>query len=252
MQTMHNESPGSFNNLTITVLYDNNPYKEDLEMAWGFSCLLKGIEKTILFDTGGNSAILLANMEKLGIHPEEVNLVVLSHIHDDHVEGLPGFLAKNHEISLYLPRSFPTRFKDRVKMYGINLVNVQKPRKICEHVYSSGELGRWIKEQSLIIQTDKGLIIITGCGHPGIVNIVQKAKEMSKDDVLFVMGGFHSGGESEGTIQDIVAELKKLSVRYVGPCHCSEGTERQVFKQEYHDHFIPVGVGAVITLEDLP
>ena len=111
---MHNESPGSFNNLIITVLYDNNPYKEDLEIAWGFSCFLKGIKKTILFDTGRNSAILLANMEKLGIHPEDIDVILLSHIHEDHVEGLPGFLAKNHKITLYLPRFFPTRFKDRM------------------------------------------------------------------------------------------------------------------------------------------
>ena len=238
-------------NLSITVSYDNNPYKERLTTAWGFSCVIRGTEKTILFDTGGDGSILLTNLEKLDINPKEIDLVVLSHIHGDHVGGLPSFLRKNPEVVVYLPKSFPKGFKDKVKEYGAKVVEVQEPLKICEGVYSTGELGTWIKEQSLIIHTEKGLIVITGCAHPGIVKIVDKAKDFAEDDVLLVMGGFHLGGESRGEIENIVSSIRKLGVSYVGPCHCSGDTARQLFKEEYGENFINVGVGRVITMNDL-
>ena len=246
-----NTTSSFVNDLNITVVYDNNPYKEGLETAWGFSCLIRGLEKTILFDTGGNGPILLANMKKLRIRPEDIDLVVLSHIHGDHVGGLPDFLGKNHEVTLYIPTSFPTRFQEDVKRYGAKVVEVRESVKICEQVYSSGELGWRIKEQALIIQTDKGLMVITGCAHPGIVKIVQKAKDLLKGDVLLVMGGFHLGGKSKNSLENIASDFKKLGVQYVGPCHCSGDTARQVFKKEYQNKFIPIGVGAVITMQDL-
>ena len=193
-------------NLTITVMYDNNPYQGGLATAWGFSCLIQGTENTILFDTGGDGSIVLANMEKLGCDPKEIELIVLSHMHWDHIGGVYHFLNKNQQVTLYLPTSFSAHFKDDVKRYGANVVDIREAVRICDQVYSSGELGGKIQEQSLFIQTDKGLIVITGCAHPGIVNIVQKAKELLKDEVLFVMGGFHVGGESEAAIEHVVSD----------------------------------------------
>ena len=187
----------------------------------------------------------------LGIYPKEIDLVVLSHIHGDHVGGLPSFLGKNPEVVVYLPKSFPKGFKDGVKEYGAKIIEVQEPLKICQEVYSTGELGTGIKEQSLIIDTEKGLIGITGCAHPGIVKIVNKAKDLVKGDVLFVMGGFHLGGESKGEIENIISSFRKLGVSYVGPCHCSGDAARQLFKKEYAENFINVGVGRVVTMNDL-
>lgn len=251
MQAEENASTTAVRNLSITVSYDNNPYKERLTTAWGFSCVIRGTEKTILFDTGGDGSILLTNMEELGINPKEIDLVVLSHIHGDHVGGLPSFLEKNPEVVVYLPKSFPKGFKNGVKEYGAKIVEVQGALKICEGVYSTGELGTWIKEQSLIIHTEKGLIVITGCAHPGIVKIVNKVKDLVKDDVLLVMGGFHLGGESKVEIENIVSSFRKLGVNYVGPCHCSGDAARQLFKKEYGENFINVGVGRAITMSDL-
>ncbi|MCK5768326.1 MAG: MBL fold metallo-hydrolase [Candidatus Atribacteria bacterium] len=238
-------------NLNITVCYDNNPYKEKLITAWGFSCVIRGTEKTILFDTGGDGSILLTNLEELGINPKEIDLVVLSHIHGDHVGGLPSFLEKNSEVVVYLPKSFPKDFKDKVKEYGAKIVEVQESLKICQEVYSTGEMGTWIKEQSLIIQTKKRLIVITGCAHPGIVKIVNKVKDLFKDDVFLVMGGFHLGGENKGGIENIISSFRKLGVNYAGPCHCSGDSARQLFKKEYGENFINVGVGRVVTMNNL-
>ena len=251
MQAEENTPVAAAKNLNITVCYDNNPYKEKLITAWGFSCVIRGTEKIILFDTGGDGSILLTNLEELGINPKEIDLVVLSHIHGDHVGGLPSFLEKNSEVVVYLPKSFPKAFKDKVKEYGAKIVEVQESLKICQEVYSTGEMGTWIKEQSLVIYTEKGLIAITGCAHPGIIKIVDKAKDWGKGDVLLVMGGFHLGGESKGEIEKIVSSFRKLGVRYVGPCHCSGDAARQLFKEEYGENFIDVGVGRVITMNDL-
>ncbi len=251
MQSKENIFTTTVKNPCITIVYDNNPYKEGLKTAWGFSCLIRGTEKTILFDTGGDGSILLANLQELSINPEEIDLIVLSHIHGDHVGGLNSLLKKNSKVIVYLPESFPESFKDDIMEHGVKVVAVREPLKICEGIYSTGELGLWIKEQSLIIQTEKGLVVITGCAHPGIVKIVNKAKYLVQNDVLLVMGGFHLAGESKREIEKIVSGFMRLGVRYVGPCHCSGDNARQLFKKEYGENFINVGIGRVITMDDL-
>jgi len=237
--------------LTITVVYDNNPYKEGLETAWGFSCLITGTEKTILFDTGGDGSILLGNMEKLAIAPNSIELVALSHIHGDHTGGLGSFLEKNSDVTIYLPESFPAKFKDKVKRYGARIVEVEQSLKICENVYSVGQLGKLIKEQSLIIRTDKGLILITGCAHPGIVKIVNATKELLKDNILLVMGGFHLEWASRSKIEKIILAFEKVGVCYAGPSHCSGEKCRDLFEKHFGKNYITVGAGKVITPSDL-
>jgi len=237
--------------MTITVVYDNNPYREGLETAWGFSCVIAGPEKTILFDTGGDGSILLGNMEKLEIEPNSIDTVVLSHIHGDHTGGLNSFLEKNPEVTVYLPKSFPEKFKDNVRGYGAKIVEAEQHCKICESVYSTGQLGRLIKEQSLIVWTDKGLIVITGCAHPGIVKIVNTAKDLLKDDILLVMGGFHLEWATAGKIEKIISAFEKLGVRYVGPCHCSSDKAQGMFEKHFGENYIGVGAGRVIRPSDL-
>ena len=236
--------------MTITIVYDNNPYKEGLQTGWGFSCLVTGTEKTILFDTGRDLS-LLDNMEKLGIEPNNIDLVVLSHIHGDHTGGLSSFLEKNPDVTVYLPESFPKRFKNNVRSCGTQIVEVEQSLKICENVYSTGQLGIIIKEQALIIQTDKGLIVITGCAHPGIVKIVKAAKDLLKDDIVLVMGGFHLEWTFAGKIERIISAFKQLHVRYAGPCHCSGDKAGSLFEKHFGENYINVGAGKTITLADL-
>lgn len=250
-QIMGDTSKVAVKDLTITVVYDNYPYREGLRTSWGFACVVRGTEKTILFDTGGDASILLSNMEKLGIEPKDIDVIVLSHIHGDHVGGLHGFLESNPHVTVYLPKSFTKSFKDGVKAYGAEVVEVHEPTRICTAVYSTGELGTWIKEQSLVIRTDKGLVVITGCAHPGIVNIVTKARELLDDNILLVMGGFHLLDKSRAEIEKIINSFKQLGVQYVGACHCSGDTARRMFASEYKERFINIGVGKAITAKDL-
>jgi 7,8-dihydropterin-6-yl-methyl-4-(beta-D-ribofuranosyl)aminobenzene 5'-phosphate synthase len=237
--------------MTITVVHDNNSYKQGLETAWGFSAFITGTEKTILFDTGGDGSILLGNMEKLAVEPNNIDIVVLSHIHGDHTGGIDSFLEKNSDVTIYLPKSFPKKFKDKATSYGSKIVEVKQSLKICENVYSTGELGRLIKEQSLIIRTDKGLIVITGCAHPGIVKIVNAAKNLLEDNILLVMGGFHLEWATKGKIEKIISAFKQMGVRYVGPAHCSGDKARSLFEKHFGENYIDVGAGKIITITNL-
>ena len=240
------------NNPIITVVFDNNPYKKGLETGWGFSCLIEGMEKTVLFDTGADGSILLENMEKLGIDPKTVETLVLSHAHSDHVGGVYNFLQKNHKVTVYLPESFPGSLKDHTRQYGADMLEVKESAEILQKVYSTGEMGTGLKEQSLIVRTPKGMVIITGCTHPGVVNIVKRAKELFEDDVLLVMGGFHLIGKSGSEIEKIISDMKKLDVRYVGPCHCTGDKAKGLFQQAYRERFISIGVGKKVNAKELP
>ena len=236
--------------LDLTIIYDNNLYNEKLETRWGFSCLVEGLEKTILFDVGGDGSVLLRNMEKLKIAPREIDVVILSHIHYDHIGGLSDFLRKNPLVTVYMPSSLPRSVKDKVKNAGAKLIEIRRPTEICKNAYSTGELGTWIKEESLIMKTSKGLVIITGCAHSGVVNIVKKAKEMLKSRVYLVLGGFHLCWMYTWQIKGIVNGIEKEKVEKVAPCHCSGDLARKLFKKAYGKDFILVGCGKKIKIKD--
>ena len=235
--------------VTITVVYNNVPYNNGLTTAWGISCLIEGLEETILFDTGGDGAILLDNMEKLKINPTEVNTVVLSHIHADHIGGLWSLLERNSQTAVYFPESFPASFKNRVRGLCRENIPVHEPLKICKRVWSTGELGDRIKEQSLIIDTPKGLIVITGCAHAGIGKIIKFAKGHFKKDVYLALGGFHLMAYDENEVKQIIEDLKELGVKQVGPSHCSGRRPVELFRQSWGKDFIDLGCGAKIEIK---
>jgi 7,8-dihydropterin-6-yl-methyl-4-(beta-D-ribofuranosyl)aminobenzene 5'-phosphate synthase len=237
--------------MKITVIYDNNPYKAGLETAWGFSCFIEGTEKTILFDSGSNPFLLLRNTKCLKIDPEDIDLIFLSHMHWDHIGGLYGILENNPAVTVFLLESFSKRYKDDIKKFGTKIVETGKPVKICKDVFSTGELGTSIKEQSLIVHTKRGSVVITGCAHPGIVTIIKKAKDIIKDEILLVIGGFHLGAESRINTEEIILNIRKSGVRYVVPCHCTGEDAKQMFQRVYGDNSIHIGAGKVINIDDL-
>ena len=229
----------------ITILYDNYIFKEGTKAEWGFSCLIEGTEKTILFDTGGDEKILMENMERLNIDPQEVDLIVISHDHWDHTGGLLSILKLN-PAPVYLHSSFSKKLMQKVENTSSTIIEVNQPTEICKDVFSTGELDGPVHEQSLIVKTNKGPVLITGCSHPGIVKIVEKAKELAGEDIYLVFGGFHLMKQSEQEIQSIIEKFKSLGVQKCGATHCTGDKQIEIFKTAYGKDYVEMGTGRVL------
>jgi 7,8-dihydropterin-6-yl-methyl-4-(beta-D-ribofuranosyl)aminobenzene 5'-phosphate synthase len=234
--------------MTMRIVYNNVACDRALTCKWGMACVIEGLEKSILFDTGGDGEVLLSNMERMGIDPGRIDLVVLSHIHGDHTGGLSAFLNANSDVTVYLPSSFPSRFKAEVRGKGARIVEVSDAVEILPGVYSTGELGTWIKEQALVLRGAGGIVVVTGCAHPGIVVIAEKAMQLLDEEIYLITGGFHLGGASSTEIQRIVHELQALGIKKIAPSHCTGEAATEIFRRVWGREFLEGGCGAVITV----
>jgi 7,8-dihydropterin-6-yl-methyl-4-(beta-D-ribofuranosyl)aminobenzene 5'-phosphate synthase len=249
--TSANDKPSSKQkqDISITILYDNYIFTEGLKSDWGFSCILKGTEKTILFDTGTKGELFLENIEKLKINPKEVDVVVISHNHGDHTGGLYAFLGKNSNVLVYLPPACSASFIHQVKGTGAKVLIPDSPVEICKSVHLTGPMGTQIIEQSMIVDTAEGTVVITGCAHPGIVDIVRKSKAILPKDVHLVFGGFHLPRKSNVELKQIISEFRELGVKKAGPTHCTGDQAIEMFKEAYGPDFVQMGVGRRLKIE---
>jgi 7,8-dihydropterin-6-yl-methyl-4-(beta-D-ribofuranosyl)aminobenzene 5'-phosphate synthase len=234
--------------MIITTLFDNYEFKEALKTGWGFSAFIEYGDKRILFDTGASAKVLLENIELLGLKPENIAALIISHDHGDHTGGLKEFLSKWGAEKVYIPQSFATKYKSMVEK-NAELVPVKESIEIIPGLFSTGEMGTSIIEQSLIIESSKGLVVITGCAHPGIVDIVKKAIELRNKEVYLVMGGFHLRGKSDKETAEIIKAFRSMGVKKVSPSHCTGDRQIELFKKEYGEDYIKNGVGKKIIIE---
>jgi 7,8-dihydropterin-6-yl-methyl-4-(beta-D-ribofuranosyl)aminobenzene 5'-phosphate synthase len=235
----------------LLIVYDNNTLREDLSASWGFSCLIDLPHACILFDTGGDASILLRNMYRMDIALGKIDSVVLSHGHGDHTGGLFGLLQVHNDVTVYIPESFPRRFKEEVVFMGARIKEVGGPMMIHPCVYTSGELGNGIKEQSLFLKTAEGLVIVTGCAHPGIAKIAEEARRLFGEKVHLVIGGLHLSGHSRSQIGAIAKRLEATGMEKIAPCHCSGDMARALLSHLYGDHYMSCGVGFVLEIPNL-
>ncbi|MFP4629434.1 MAG: MBL fold metallo-hydrolase [Desulfohalobiaceae bacterium] len=211
--------------MKISIVYDNTAYLSYLQPDWGFACLIQdsGLPR-LLFDTGANGRILLDNMEKMGIDPRDIDIVFISHGHFDHAGGLQTFLQANTQALVYVPSSFKTGGHK-------NILSLDKPQKIADHMYSTGELAGI--EQSLVLETGDYALLVTGCSHPGLDRILQAVAQLGK--VSGIVGGLHG-----------FADFQLLKdMQWICPTHCT------LYKAEieslYPDKYLPGGAGQVIS-----
>ena len=189
--------------MKITIVYDNEVKSKKLRGGWGFSSLIETANTPpILFDTGADSPTLLANMRELGIDAKRIGIIVISHAHGDHTGGLQDILEVNNNAEIYVPASL------WVAIPGRKVTTVTEPIEISEDVFSTGELKGI--EQSLAIKTDKGILVVVGCSHPGVGEIIDAASRFGK--VYGVIGGFHGFHDFN--------RLRDLSL--IVPCHCTQ------------------------------
>ncbi|MFO7881961.1 MAG: MBL fold metallo-hydrolase [Kosmotogaceae bacterium] len=213
--------------MRITIIYDNTAWENELESDWGFSCLVEAHGKNILFDTGTKGNILLSNMEKLDIDPSKIEEIFISHSHYDHIGGLAAFLEVNNNVDIWLPRHIP----------GINVsenrkvIEVESPRKLHEGIYSTGILDEI--EQSMCVETDKGIVIIAGCSHPSFDNIRSAASKFGS--IYGVIGGLH------GTRPESLEGFD-----FICATHCTQYKSK--IKKLYQEQYVEGGAGRIIEI----
>lgn len=212
--------------LKISIVYDNTIHQKNLTADWGFAAYIETDERHILFDTGSDGHILLENMKRMGLDPEAVDTVFVSHNHFDHIGGLAAFLRENPDVDVYLPESL--RGVRRAK----NVIHVSKPIAITNTLYSTGELIGG--EQSLIIKTPQGLVVIAGCSHPGLNNIMKAAGRYGK--IHMILGGFHDFDQF-----DILED-----VDLVCPTHCTRYITK--ISERFPEKFIQGGAGRCVEI----
>ncbi len=211
--------------MKITIIYDNEARREDLVADWGFSCLVEAHRRRILFDTGTKGRILLDNMRKLGIDPSSIQEVVISHDHGDHMGGLADFLAEN-KARVYVPSTCGEQEG------AAETVVVREPVEIHEGIHSTGTLAG--VEQSLAVTTEKGVVVVVGCSHSGVGEILKAASRVGK--VRALIGGLH-GFSAFDLVKDI---------EMVCATHCTQ--HKAEIRSLYPDKFVEGGAGHVIEL----
>lgn len=251
---------------------------------WGFSALVEADDVKILYDVGNSGYPLIYNSEKLGIKLEYIDFIVLSHGHRDHTGGLSNNDVVT-KLKGKMLITHPSVFEKKVlNWYGkleyigmpltrdeiekkFNLILSSEPLEIADGVMFSGEIKRYGYEEytsglytfsnsslvkdsmkddaALYINTKKGLVILTGCGHAGILNIIRHAKEVTNQNVYAAIGGLHLLSSPKEHVEKVADELTK-NLQKIGPAHCSGNTIKSIIS-ENKEKWLDAGVGKSIS-----
>lgn len=266
--------------MKLKILVDNNTYID--EYYYGEPAVSYYIEDddiNLLLDVG-YSDLFLKNAAELGVDLEKLNTVVISHGHDDHTGGLKYYFEQKHKNKISIvahPDAFKEKLFDNLKICSpfleeelkekCNLILSKKHLEISKNMIFLGEIpqknnfeirkpiGKQInnnisqddyvmEDTAIVYKSEMGIYIITGCSHSGICNIIEYAKEVTKDKrVLGVIGGFHLF-EVDEQVTKTIDYLKHNNIKELYPCHCTSF----YVKSEIHKTIpiIEVGVGLEI------
>lgn len=227
----------------VTVIYDNYVHTEGMTSDWGYSVEIEGLDKTVLFDTGTKPEIFRSNFLKTGLDPDSIDLLAFSHEHTDHVGGLPAFSAMKTGIPVIIPHSFSRSVISSMAKAGYKPLLVGDAAMICDNLYTSGEFDFQIAEQCLVLDTREGLVVMTGCAHPGIVRMLREIKQSFNKDIIAVFGGFHLMDKSKSEMEEIISEMKSLGVFRCGATHCTGDMQIGMFREAFGENYFELGVG---------
>ena len=249
------------------ILYDNTAATRGLKAAWGFAALVEAHGRTVLFDTGGDPAVLRDNLAVLRVDASRIQAVVISHFHGDHTEGTGG-LAAPKGTNVYTPHSFAPYGQTMAALTAAGLVPVavEESRSLFDGIAIAAPMQfpsrkrsatgvvsideAW--EQALLVDTPRGLVVVVGCAHPGIVPMLEQVKKTTGKPIHLVLGGFHLPETPLTEARAIASAVKSLGVALAGPTHCTGDTGILAFREVFGDAFVPGGVGQVIEVAAAP
>ena len=237
--------------MKIKIIATGSSRWERFIRRWGVSFL---IGEDVLFDTFGDPGVFLNNLRRFNVHPAKIKHIVLSHDDWDHISGLWYLLRGRKDVTVYICPGFNQELKDRISSFGVRVIEVEPFTAIKEDIFSTGQLqgacaGRVIFEQALAVKFLKNITIITGCAHPGIVNIVNAVKEhFSKERIYFVLGGLHLKENTDATNTVIIRELRDFGVRKIAPMHCTGKRATEAMRGAFGYGFVRVKEGDSIDL----
>jgi 7,8-dihydropterin-6-yl-methyl-4-(beta-D-ribofuranosyl)aminobenzene 5'-phosphate synthase len=252
----------------------------------GLSILIETDEgKKVLVDTGASPMVFGHNLSLLGFKPSDIDAVFISHGHYDHMGGLVSmidagvpiygdpkvFSSKRFAVAVDGTKrdiSAPKELIEALPRAKLNLSSSSV--EIVPGVKTSGQIireskfevqDRFLKEeepgcqvndevfeeQALFLQTKKGLVIVSGCGHPGIVNVVMQAKRSFDKRIYMVIGGFHLSSANKDRILKTMDGLKALGIDRIAPTHCT-GFEAMKMMSDRFVGFDMLPSGSEITL----
>lgn len=273
--------------LIVKILAENTPISDDFEIEHGLSLYIEIGSNKLLFDVG-KSDLFIKNAKKLGVDPVKVDFAVISHGHYDHGGGLDSFLNLNNRVNVYIHNKafcdYYSKRDNKIKYIGLNkgladnnqIIFTSDYLKIKDNIelfsnvrgkkylpLFNGNLLKKVKdeytaddfihEQNIIITEGKKTVLVAGCAHNGIVNIIDKFKEIKKTYPDIVIGGFHlynhNTGESEDSesIKRIAAELKKTNAMFY-TCHCTGLAAYDKLKKELNDKIQYISTGCVLEI----
>ena len=238
--------------LRVTTLVDNDIWKKGLRSSWGLSLYVETVTRekrhTILMDTSGSFEALFENASRLGVNLSSIEAIFISHWHGDHYGSLSHVLPLSQRpIPVYVPSVSPYGIRTIREAQGIPLV-CSRPTEFMEGMMSTGEMWGGVSEHSLLINLrERGLVVLTGCSHPGIMNIIKRAQRVSGvDKICAAIGGFHISNINEGV--ELAEFLRRSGVKLVSPCHCTHSRARIGIIKIMKEGYIRNGSGKRISI----
>lgn len=249
----------------------------------GFACHLQTPHGNFLFDTGGGQTII-PNSEKLGIDLNNLQGLIFSHGHLDHTGGLQQVLERSDPIPIYAhPDMFSVRHSSnggRLREIGIPWSRAEleqmgaefqldkMPQQIAPGLTLSGEIPRvsscetgdpnlvlmtdqgtsirdpLLDDYSLFIDSPKGLVILLGCAHAGVLNIIEHAcKVTGQNKIHMLLGGTHLKFSSQQQLDVTLNRLEELQIDKIGVSHCTGLRQAQILAERFGDKFFNATVG---------
>lgn len=271
--------------LHITILSDDITCDSSFSAEHGLSLWIEYCGKQILFDTG-QSNLISQNAKKKGIDLANTNAVVLSHGHYDHTGGLSGVLNIASKAKIYLhPAATDTKYGQKVSgvksigmsdsekeaIQGRDITWTVTPAQLFPGMSVTGQVPRMngyedvggaffldsnceepdelIDDQSLFIESTKGLVVVFGCAHSGVVNALDYISKLTgRTKIYAVIGGMHLSNASQTRIEKTIEAFREYDIQKIVPLHCTGQKAMEDFKTVFGDKCLLWGAGGQICL----